>query len=45
MLLQDGKTAFMLAASNGQKEIVSILLTIEGIDVDAKDNVSTSLYC
>ena len=33
----------MLAAEGGHKKIVSILLNVEGIDVNAKNNVSLSI--
>ena len=33
----------MYAASNGRKEIVSMLLAVEGIDVHTKDKVSISM--
>ena len=43
-LLQRDNTALIHAASDGHKEIVSMLLAIEGIDVNAKDKVSLNVY-
>jgi ankyrin repeat protein len=39
-------TALMYASENGQYEIVELLLKVEGIDVNAKDNLGkTALFC
>ena len=43
-LLQDGYTALMLAIIKGHTEIVSMLLAVEGIDVNTKDKVSKCIY-
>ena len=44
MLLQNDKTALMLAAVNGRKEVVHELLRA-GANVDEKDKVSELLTC